>query len=223
MYPLELIQTVRLITDVCLEVAPKESVLCITDRQENMDVMGLIAAECRARGAEAAVILLDRRKHHHHEPPPPIAQAMKDADVVITMAFGALMHTRARKEACAAGVKYVSMGTATKEYLAGLDLKKEDLEEVRRLTERIAQHLTEASSARVTTAAGTDLHMSLKGRKGLSLVPFAKKGSFCVVPDYAEAPCPPVEDSVEGVAVIDGDGWNSGPRRGSGGTFYRPL
>jgi leucyl aminopeptidase (aminopeptidase T) len=204
MYPLELIRSVRLMTDVCLEVSPDENVLCITDTEENMDVMTLIAAECKAKGAEAAVILLDRRKHHHHEPPRSIARAMKEADVVIVMAFGALMHTQARKEACAAGVKYASVGTVTKEYLAKLDLKREDLLEVRALTEKIAQRLTLASSAHLTTRAGTDLRMSLEGRNGLALVPFGKKGTFCVLPDYAEAPCPPVEDSVEGVAIVDG-------------------
>ena len=54
MYPLELIQSVRLITDVCLEVAPGENVLCIADGEESMEVLTLIAAECKAKGAEVA-------------------------------------------------------------------------------------------------------------------------------------------------------------------------
>lgn len=204
MYPLELIQSVRLITDVCLEIAPGENVLCITDSEDKMDVITLIAAECKRRGAETAVILLEPRKEHYHEPPRPVALAMREADVVITMAYGELMHTRARKEACAAGVKYAAVGGITKEYLVRLNLTPEDLYEVRALTERIAQRLTEASTARLTTRAGTDLTMSLKGRKGITLLPFGEKGTFCMVPAYAEAPCPPIEDSVEGVAVIDG-------------------
>lgn len=204
MYPIELIQSVRLITDVCLEVAPGENVLCITDREANMEVITLIAAECRAREAEVAVVMIEPRKHHHHEPPRTVARAMLEADVIITMAFGNLMHTDARKAACEAGVKYSSLGGATKEYLAGLDLTGEDLIEVRSLTERIAQCLTDASSAHLTTGAGTDLIMSLEGRQGNALVPFAKRGSFCILPDFAEAPCAPIEDSVEGVAVVDG-------------------
>jgi 2,5-dihydroxypyridine 5,6-dioxygenase len=204
MYPLELIHNVRLITDVCLEIAPGENVLCITDSEEKMDVVTLIAAECKRRGADTAVILLEPRREHFHEPPRPVALAMRDADVVITMAYGELMHTRARKEACAAGVKYVAVGGITKEYLVRLHMTPEYLYEVRALTERIARRLTEASTARVTTRAGSDLTMSLEGRSGLTLLPFGAKGTFCMVPSYAEAPCPPVEDSVEGVAVIDG-------------------
>ena len=48
MYPLELIHSVRLITDVCLEIVPGENVLCITDSEEKMDVMTLIAAESKS-------------------------------------------------------------------------------------------------------------------------------------------------------------------------------
>jgi len=204
MYPLELIQSVRLITDVCLDVTPGENVLCLVDREENMELMTLIAAEYRAKGAEVAIVVLEPRKHHHHEPPRSIVRAMKEADVVISMSFGNLMHTKARKEACAAGVRFATLGGATKEYLARLNLTREDLLEVRALTERIAQRLTDASSAHLTTQAGTDLRMSLEGRNGVALVPFGKKGSFCILPDFAEAPCAPIEDSVEGVAVVDG-------------------
>jgi leucyl aminopeptidase (aminopeptidase T) len=202
MHSLELIQSVRLITDVCLEVAPGEDVLCITDKEENMDVITLIAAECKAKGADAAVVLIEPRKQHFHEPPPSVARAMKEADVIIAMA--SLMHTKARKESCAAGVKYASMGSITKEYLCSLNITPDDLFEVRALTEKIAQLLTAASSAHLTTRAGTDLRMSVEGRNGIALVPFGKKGSFCILPDYAEAPCAPIEESVEGVAVVDG-------------------
>jgi leucyl aminopeptidase (aminopeptidase T) len=204
MNPLEMIKTVRLITDVCLEVAPGENVLCIADEEQSMEIVSLIAAECKAKGAEVAVVLLDPRMHHHHEPPRTIARAMQEADVVITMAFGTLMHTKARRDACAQGVKFATLGGATKEFLTRLNLTREDLLEVRALTERIAERLTQASSAHLKTRAGTDLLMSLEGRSGVALVPFGKKGSFCVLPAVAEAPCAPIEDSVEGVAVIDG-------------------
>ena len=66
------------------------------------------------------------------------------------------------------------------------------------------ERLTRAESVRLITKAGTDLSMSLKGRKAVGLVPFGAKGTFFGVPGYAEAACAPIEDSAEGVAVIDG-------------------
>ncbi len=204
MNPLELIRSVRLITDVCLEVAPGENVLCLADREENMEIVSLVAAECEARGAEVAVVLIPPRKHHHHEPPEPIVLAMEKADIVVVMTYGALVHTQARKRATAAGVKFALMGEVTREFLTSFDLTREDLLKVRTQTEEIVRRLTSADSAHLTTRAGTDLVMSLKGRKAVGLVPFSAKGTFFGVPGYAEAACPPIEDSVEGVAVVDG-------------------
>lgn len=203
MYPWELIKSVRLITEVCLEVAPGDHVLCIADQEEKMEVVNLIAADCKMRGAEVAVVVIEPRKERQRELPRPVARAMKEADVIITMAEGLIM-TKARVEACAAGAKFAMLGGTNKEYLAGLDLAREDLLEVRALTERIVQRLSAASSAHLTTRAGTDLHMSLKGRNGVGVVPFIQKGGFGGIPVYAEAACPPVEDSVEGVAIVDG-------------------
>ena len=202
MYPLELIHSVRLITDVCLEVAAGDDVLCTADGEDKMDFMTLIAAECRAKGANACVILLEPRKQHYIEPPPSIAKAMREADIVIT--YGELMHTQARQDATAAGVKFAALADIPKDYLVRLDITREELTEVRELTETIAQRLTNATSAHLSNGAGTDIHMSLEGRDGIALLPFGAKGTFCVVPAYAEAPIAPVEDSVEGVAVVDG-------------------
>jgi 2,5-dihydroxypyridine 5,6-dioxygenase len=202
--PMELMRGVRLITDVCLEVAPGESVLCIADSQERMEILSLIAAECEARGAEAAVALIGPRKHHHHEPPRSIAHAMENADILVVMTFGSLVHTQARKRAIASGAKIALMGEVTREFLTSFDLTRDDLLKVRSQTEEITRRLTAAKSARLTTRAGTDLTMSLEGRSAVGLVPFGAKGTFFGVPGYAEAACAPIEDSVDGVAVVDG-------------------
>ncbi len=201
---LDVMRGVRLITDVCLEVKQGESVLCIADRQEFFEIQTLVAAQCEARGAEVAVVLIEPRKHHHHEPPPAVAHAMTKADTLIIMTFGSLVHTQARKDAIAAGAKIALMGEVTTEFLMSFNLTREQLLEVRRQTEAIKTALTGARSARLTSRAGTDLTMSLEGRTGIGLVPFGEKGTFFGVPGYAEAACPPIEDSVEGIAVVEG-------------------
>jgi hypothetical protein len=86
---------VRLITDTCLEVAPGENLLCIAEGEESMNVLTLIATESKAKGAEVAIVLIEPKKKSNQEPPRSIANAMKEADVVITMGFGCLMHTNA--------------------------------------------------------------------------------------------------------------------------------
>ncbi len=204
MNPLELIRCVRLITDVCLEVAPGETVFCVADSEESRDILTLVAAQAALRGAQTAVAMIEPRRHHHHEPPEPVAAGMEKADIVVVMAHGGLVHTQARKRATAAGVKYALMSDMSKEYMIAFNLEPEDLRKVRSQTEELERRLTQADSAHLTTKAGTDVAMSLKGRTGVGLVPFAAKGTFFGVPGYAEAACPPIEDSAEGVLVVDG-------------------
>jgi leucyl aminopeptidase (aminopeptidase T) len=189
---------------VCIDVRPQEKVLCIADRREFFETLTLLASECIARGAEAAVTLIEPRRHYYDEPPSFVTTAMEKADVVVVMAYGSLVHTEARRRTNAAGVKIAIMGEITREFLIAFDLTREQLLKVKEQTEALQALLTNARSARLLTKAGTDLTMSLAGRTAVALVPFAAKGTFCGVPGYAEAACPPIEDSVEGVAVIDG-------------------
>jgi len=203
MNSLEIIRSIRLITDVCIDVTPGEKVLCIADRQEYFETLTLLASECIARGAEAAVTLIEPRRHYYDEPPSFVAAAMERADIVVAMCPGSLVHTAARRRANAAGVK-IAVLEGTRDFFMAFDLTREQLLKVREQTEAIVERLTKADSARLITKAGTNLTMSLKGRTAVGLVPFATKGMFCVVPGYAEAACAPIEESVEGTAVIDG-------------------
>jgi leucyl aminopeptidase (aminopeptidase T) len=174
-----------------------------------MEMLTLLAGGCKTKGAEATVMLIDPKKQDHMdyvgpEPPRPVALAMRESDVIITMGARSLLQSEATKEALAAGARFATLGPSTPAYLAGLSFTEKDLKEVLALSDKIAQHLTAASRAHLTTKAGTDLRMSLEGRNGIALVPVAKRGTKCVIPYYAEATCAPVEDSVEGVAVVDG-------------------
>jgi leucyl aminopeptidase (aminopeptidase T) len=84
-----------------------------------------------------------------------------------------------------------------------------DLLETRDRAYRLAERLTKAESARVTTALGTNVVMSLKGRKGTALSPICPKsksepGRWASMPNFSEAAVPPLEGSAEGVTIIDG-------------------
>jgi leucyl aminopeptidase (aminopeptidase T) len=201
MNSLEIIRSIRLITDVCIDVRPGEKVLCVADRQEYFETLTLLASECIARGAEAAVTLIEPRRHYYDEPPSFVTAAMEKADIVVVMMPGSLVHTAARRQVNA-GIK-IAILEGPRDYFMAFDLTKEQLLKVKEQTEALQALLTKAQSARLLTKAGTDLTMSLEGRTGIALLPFAEKGMFCVVPGYAEAACAPIEDSVEGAAVID--------------------
>ena len=83
----------------------------------------------------------------------------------------------------------------------------EDLHETRDRAFRLAERLTKADTARVTTALGTDVSMSLKSRKGTAISPICTKyeaNRWAGMPLFSEGAISPVEGSAEGVAIIDG-------------------
>jgi leucyl aminopeptidase (aminopeptidase T) len=150
---------------------------------------------------EVTLIIFDPPEMKGVEPPASIAAAMKKADSIIRITDkAALAHTTARKEASAAGARYQPIDNIPLE-----DLKKgvtaADIQLIKGRTEVLAQMLTEAETARVTTPAGTDLSVSLAGRQSLAIHPLSP--ILGGLPYYSEAAIPPLEGTAEGIIVVD--------------------
>ncbi len=137
------------------------------------------------------------------EVPEPIASAMRWADVVLfvvgsyeTQVMG---HHVLRREATGRGAR-VGFLTGKLE-----DVHAERLEEVWRRARELAARLEEAEEAHLLSRGGTDLRLSLKGRRPMAVVGELKTpGAWGAVPDYSEATISPVEGSAEGTIVADG-------------------
>jgi aminopeptidase len=208
MFPIDQIDIVKLIINTLLAVKPNENVLVIADRDENVEIASLIAAEARSVGAQVALTILGPRKGLHHEPPRFVTESMKHADIVIGVIYS-LLHTKARKEAQAAGVRFAVMGGVRvgegKEHLANLNFDIDDVKQIEARGTRLAELITQARTARITCAQGTDLTMSLQGRSGLNILPLCRDPKvFTILVDYSEVACAPVEGTAEGTLVIDG-------------------
>ncbi len=199
----ELIKGIRSIVETCMEVKPGERVLIITDNEGGpMWVAQLAMSVISSMGAEVVLTVVNPWEVAGQEPPPAVAAAMKNVDAILYLSdkAGGLPHTDARKEATAAGAKYYSIFQIPVD-----DLKQgvsaSDIQLIKERTESMAQRLTQANVARVTSPSGTDLTMSLTGREGLALHP--KSHGVAGLPDYAEAAIAPVEGTAEGVIVAD--------------------
>ena len=140
----------------------------------------------------------------HNEPLPEIvAQAMRKADIIFAPTSWSIAHTDARIEATKAGVRIINMPSYQEETLisGGIDL---DFEKQAPLVEKVAMILTEAKVARVVTPLGTDITLGIEGRSGAALTGLSHKpGVFCTPPDV-EAGVTPVEETSEGVIMVDG-------------------
>jgi len=183
-------------------VKPRETVLVVTDPARIMIAEALVGAAKKAR-AEVMLMCMQARSRHGEEPPKPVERAMAASDVVLAPTTYSLTHTQARRRACEAGARVATMPMITEKMMyQGAMLA--DYGEVSRLTHKVADLLTNASEAEITTPAGTDLHLNIAGREahpdtGI----FHKPGDFGNLP-AGEAFIAPIEGKAEGHVVIDG-------------------
>lgn len=198
-------RTVRLICESCLRIGAGDKVVILGFTEDDQRIAAALAAEAHTAGAEAGVILVPPPAPGVVEPPPFVAAAMLASDLVVTLGLVDFGHSQARKQATAAGVSYAYIPDLMNDELTELGTTSNDLMAVRERTLTLAELVTHAKTARITTAAGSDLTILIEDRPGLPLYPvFDRPGHFAIVPFYAEVACAPVEHTAHGVAVADG-------------------
>jgi leucyl aminopeptidase (aminopeptidase T) len=154
-------------------------------------------------GTEATLMIIKGPKVSGDEPPKAVAAAMLQVDAVIRIPERwTMMHSNARKNATAAGVRYYFFKCADEEILKK-PIRPEDIHRIAERTEKIAQLLTQANTAKVSSQAGTNITMSLAGRKGIALHPLGELIASPAIPGFAEATIAPVEGTAEGAIVVD--------------------
>jgi leucyl aminopeptidase (aminopeptidase T) len=126
---------------------------------------------------------------------------MYASDVIFTPLSISITHTRALHDACANGARAVVMSGFSERMMRGGGIDA-DFEKLKPVCERVAGYFHRGSTARITTPAGTDMRISLRGREGIAKTCIVEPGEFSPVPDI-EATVSPVEGSAEGVIVTD--------------------
>jgi len=185
----------------CLSVSEGESVLVITDINKRNIGYALWEA-AKDFGAEAMVIEMKPRQSDGEEPPSAIVEIMKNVDVLICPTTKSLSHTDARREASKKGVRIATLPGITEDMM--IRTLTADYNKIAEVTVKLADILTKAKTARVTSPMGTDIMLSLEGRAAdpdTGLV--HNKGDFSNLP-AGEAYLAPVEDKARGIIVIDG-------------------
>ena len=191
----------RTLVNDCASVEPDEHVLIVTD-SKLVKIGRVLAAAVRERDAEPIITIIKPREMDGQEPPAPVAEAMKHADVIFAPVSRSITHTRAVKEAAAAGARILVMTAFTERLMIRGGIEA-DFRAQRPVCEKLADLFTDANMVRLTTPAGTDLTMSIEGRRGNAMTGVVDKpGMFSTVPTI-EANVSPVEGTAEGVIVVD--------------------
>lgn len=197
----DLQHAVRTVVRDCMGVRAGENVLVVCN-PVNRGLGERLRAEAENAGADAVLCEMAERETNGTEPPPAVGAAMGAADVVMAATRQSLSHTSARKQACDSGVRIATLPGVTEDILARvMDVDRGHLA-ARCIA--VAQALTVADQARITSAAGSDLTMSIAGRRAI-----ADAGELRTPGAFGNLPCgegfiAPVEGTAEGMLVVDG-------------------
>jgi leucyl aminopeptidase (aminopeptidase T) len=185
----------------CLGVKQNEQLLVIGDDQKKEIAEALYEAG-KHLAAESLLMLMKPRQKSGEEPPLPVAEAMKQADVVICATEHSLTHTNARKNAAAAGARVATMPGIT------LDMFSEgaitaDYGKVKEVTNKVTKVLDSGSRVKIVKD-GRELTFSIEGRPGVaSTGVHLNPGDSGNLPS-GEGYIAPVEGTASGQIVVDG-------------------
>jgi len=185
----------------CLAVKAGETVLVVTD--DESAGLGEAFYRCARRCAgESLLAVMAPRSHNGQEPPPAIAAMMRGADIVLLVTARSLSHTEARRRASRAGARIASLPGATADMLRRT--LAVDHRRLETLCGRVIPRLSGARSVRVTTALGTDLAFSLRGRTARPDHGIIHQGGGFTNLPAGEVYVAPLEGTAAGRLVIDG-------------------
>jgi leucyl aminopeptidase (aminopeptidase T) len=197
----EVVDGLKSIFMACDVIHPKDKVLVIADDDGKSMWLGyLCLGTIKAMGGEANLIVMDPPEQRAAEPPITVSAAMKTVNVCVRVSDKApLVHTTARKEASALGVRYCPIEIPVEEIKMGASAKEVKL--IKQRTEKLAEILGKSKTARITTPEGTDLTVSIAGRPPIPIHPLSPL--VAGIPSYAEAAIAPIEGTAEGRIVVD--------------------
>jgi leucyl aminopeptidase (aminopeptidase T) len=191
---------IRVALETCLGVKKGEEVLIVGDT-DNLEIAVSFAEVTASLGVEVSLIIMKPREMHGIEPSKSVAAAMLGADVILMPTSKSLTHTDAREAANKRGARIASMPAITREILRGP--MKADYQRIREISERLADILTKASKASLTTDLGTNIELEITGRKAIADTGILiQPGAIGNLP-AGEVFCAPLEDKGDGVLVFN--------------------
>src|SRR3990170_3218984 len=159
----------------CLNIKPWEKVLVLTDRK--MLGIGKTLYEASKKVApKTSLVVTKLTGRDGKEPPKDIAKAMKASDAVIAVTYYSLTHTRASWNAYGKGARIASMPRVAKFSFTKGGLTA-DYEEVNRLCKKMNRALKGSKGVMITSSNGTNVSLSVKGRKWHDDEGIFKKGT----------------------------------------------
>lgn len=198
-------KAIRNVLENCMGIQNREKLLIVADtKTQKLGYFFYENASVLAKdiGFTVDIEIIEPTKQDGAEPSKELADLMKMYDVELLITHHSMTHTDARRNATTNGARVASMPGLTMD-MAERTLAA-DFNDVAKLTKKFAKNLEGKDKIHITTKKGTDLVLSIKGRKmemddGI----YVDEGSCGNLP-AGEVCGAPIEDSANGILIIDG-------------------
>lgn len=200
-----LVDGARKVVRVCARIRPGEKVAIVTDTAAvSLAVAEALAAAALEITPEVVTTVMTPREVDGDEPPAIVAAAMQAADVALVPVSYSISHSAAVHDALAGGTRVLALPAMVNPEMLARGGPEADFEAQAPVCRQVADRLTAATSAHLTTPAGTDCTFDLQGRNGNAHdCILDRPGKFSAFP-WIEANIAPVDGRVEGILVFDG-------------------
>ena len=201
---LEAFDALRTLAATCGGVSSGERSLIVTDSAADQDVVAALAAVLRTLGASVVVVGSEPAELPGDDPPAAVGAAMREADVIFELTSVFIGSCQARRDACAAGARYLTVPGLGWSTLRPGGPFSVDFDALGEHAQRLAALFDAAGEFHLVSAAGTDLRGSFADRRGRPLWGMAAEpGGYAAPPDI-EVGASPVEGTTTGLVVVDG-------------------
>jgi aminopeptidase len=185
----------------CMAVQTDETVLVVTDAGCRSIGEALYVAAGNL-GCQALLLEMGVAQASGTEPPDAVAAAMKAAAVTLCPTSKSITHTRARREACAAGGRVATLPGITADCM--VRCLAADYERIAEVTHRVTALLTGGKMAELTCPNGSALTLPIDGIDGIASTGLIREAGQGGNLPSGEGYLMPVEGGTEGVLYVDG-------------------
>ncbi|SBW07516.1 conserved hypothetical protein [uncultured Eubacteriales bacterium] len=201
---MKLEQGARIVVERWLQAKPEDVLHFITDETKLREVEAFAAAS-EACGATPKISVLPAHSVQSGDSIEEMRHIMSYATAIVGATNDSFITTNAVSYALRHGAKFLSLPLSTNDGTSLLeqDFLQMDPRRAARLARPLLPALRMASWIRITTAAGTDLTLSIKGRKPGLFNGVAARSGVCASASF-EVYIPPVESETNGVVILDG-------------------
>jgi len=190
---------------------PGDTVLIIGDAKTEGAIFESFSSAAKLLAIEPIIMIMQPLKRDYIDPPLLVQEAAKKSDFLHYVTTIGIIHSQfGRSMSKQKKRKIVSDGVTTEMLLRGSALA--DMDAVHELSKRIDKFWDDGNEVHITSEYGTDLKMSISGRKAYWAGFFPVLGAgfdIGLVPSVqfpgGEASVAPVEDTAEGDIVVFAD------------------